>query len=275
MLGQNIDGNPGSGSGQDLLLKEATSRGRERHASEQTLGSEGSLKENRPDNNNSLNGNRHKSPSPPRTSTVEKLFHHGHCLWPGCDTALPDSAAFFRHLAQAHTLDDKATAQTRVQMQIVSQLELQLGKNQSNQSCQCQWHSLPTSGFAAKEKDRLNGMMKHLNLEQTKSGDLRPVLNNNKSPPPPGIPTSHLHLLQSSVDRASDLGKPLAEQIKVETGRKTSPPEVAASRMAAAAAAAAAMFPNLPTSLAATLGFNSPPGKYVNKQIMKLSERAK
>ena len=124
---------------------------------------------------------------------------------------------------------------------------------------------------AAKEKDRLNGMMKQLNLEQTKSGELRPVLNNNRSPPPPppttnpSHPQSHLHLLQSSVERAAELGKPMADQIKADgpSQRKSSPPEMT-SRMAAAAAAAAAMFPNLPnlpTSLAASLGLNSaPPG---------------
>ena len=59
----------------------------------------------------------------------------------------------FRHLNSAHTLEDKTIAQTRVQLQIVNQLDLQLQK----------------------EKDRLDAMMKHLQLEITKSGDIRPI----------------------------------------------------------------------------------------------------
>ena len=58
-----------------------------------------------------------------------------------------------RHLNSAHTLEDKTIAQTRVQLQIVNQLDLQLQK----------------------EKDRLDAMMKHLQLEVTKSGDIRPI----------------------------------------------------------------------------------------------------
>ena len=50
-------------------------------------------------------------------------------------------------------MEDKTIAQTRVQLQIVNQLDLQLQK----------------------EKDRLDAMMKHLQLEITKSGDIRPI----------------------------------------------------------------------------------------------------
>ena len=49
---------------------------------------------------------------------------------------------FSRHLTIDHCLDDRSTAQTRVQAQVVNQLELQLQS----------------------EKDRLNAMMKHLHL---------------------------------------------------------------------------------------------------------------
>ena len=143
MLGQNLD----SADHQFQIKTDINKKDRERHASETTLASsEGSLKENRPDNNNKINGGNlvTKPPSPTNQQNnpgvVEKLFSHGHCAWPGCDTALPDSASFFRHLSSHHHLDDKSTAQTRVQMQIVSQLELQL----------------------TKEKDRLQGeFLKH------------------------------------------------------------------------------------------------------------------
>jgi hypothetical protein len=56
-----------------------------------------------------------------------------------------------RHLNTEHTLDDRSTAQARVQMQVVSQLELQL----------------------AKERDRLQAMMQHLHMNKQQN------LNNN------------------------------------------------------------------------------------------------
>lgn len=49
---------------------------------------------------------------------------------------------FVRHLNTEHTLDDRSTAQARVQMQVVSQLEIQLQK----------------------ERDRLGAMMHHLHV---------------------------------------------------------------------------------------------------------------
>ena len=99
-------------------------------------------------------------------------------------------------------------------MQIVSQLELQL----------------------TKEKDRLQGMMKHLQLEQTSNGELKPLQqssNNNENNP--------LQMLQSSVDRASDLNQKI--MTSEENQRNKSSPDNQAefsSRMAAMAA----MFPN-------------------------------
>lgn len=50
--------------------------------------------------------------------------------------------SFYRHLNTEHTLDDRSTAQARVQMQVVSQLEIQLQK----------------------ERDRLTAMMHHLHV---------------------------------------------------------------------------------------------------------------
>ncbi|XP_041100072.1 forkhead box protein P1-like, partial [Polyodon spathula] len=49
----------------------------------------------------------------------------------------------FRHLNNEHALDDRSTAQCRVQMQVVQQLELQL----------------------TKDKDRLQAMMTHLHVK--------------------------------------------------------------------------------------------------------------
>uniref|UniRef100_A0A3Q2YWX3 Forkhead box protein P1-B-like n=1 Tax=Hippocampus comes TaxID=109280 RepID=A0A3Q2YWX3_HIPCM len=53
------------------------------------------------------------------------LYGNGMCKWPGCETVFGDFQAFFKHLNSEHTLDDKSTAQCRVQMQVVQQLELQ------------------------------------------------------------------------------------------------------------------------------------------------------
>ncbi|KAL1493242.1 hypothetical protein ABEB36_011333 [Hypothenemus hampei] len=72
------------------------------------------------------------------------LYGHGVCKWPGCETVCEDVQAFNKHLNTEHTLDDRSTAQARVQMQVVSQLELQLQK----------------------EKDRLQAMMRHLHLSK-------------------------------------------------------------------------------------------------------------
>ena len=91
--------------------------------------------------------------------------------------------------------------------------------------------------------------MKHLNLEITKSGELKAVqqqaTTNN---------TSHLQMLQSSVDRASEIPNKHEDPI---TKRSPTDHDTMSSRMAAMAA----MFPNLPTSIAATLGFPSSQSK--------------
>lgn len=75
---------------------------------------------------------------------VHHLYGHGVCKWPGCEIICEDLQAFIKHLNTEHTLDDRSTAQARVQMQVVSQLELQLQK----------------------ERDRLQAMMHHLHLSK-------------------------------------------------------------------------------------------------------------
>ncbi|KAH8417369.1 hypothetical protein KR222_009878 [Zaprionus bogoriensis] len=72
------------------------------------------------------------------------LFAHGICRWPGCEMDLEDIASFVKHLNSEHGLDDRSTAQARVQMQVVSQLESHLQK----------------------ERDRLQAMMHHLYLSK-------------------------------------------------------------------------------------------------------------
>ncbi|CAL8337123.1 unnamed protein product [Merluccius merluccius] len=53
------------------------------------------------------------------------LYGHGVCKWPGCEAVFDDFHSFLKHLNNEHALDDRSTAQCRVQMQVVQQLELQ------------------------------------------------------------------------------------------------------------------------------------------------------
>ncbi|XP_078065583.1 forkhead box protein P1-B isoform X4 [Mustelus asterias] len=73
------------------------------------------------------------------------LYGHGVCKWPGCEAVCEDFGQFLKHLNNEHALDDRSTAQCRVQMQVVQQLELQL----------------------AKDKERLQAMMTHLHVKST------------------------------------------------------------------------------------------------------------
>ncbi|KAK3518140.1 hypothetical protein QTP70_033238, partial [Hemibagrus guttatus] len=79
------------------------------------------------------------------------LYGHGVCKWPGCESICEDFGQFLkfdchslhlRHLNSEHALDDRSTAQCRVQMQVVQQLEIQLSK----------------------ERERLQAMMAHLHM---------------------------------------------------------------------------------------------------------------
>ncbi|XP_054633886.1 forkhead box protein P1-B-like isoform X3 [Dunckerocampus dactyliophorus] len=80
------------------------------------------------------------------TQSSHPLYGNGMCKWPGCETVFGDFQAFLKHLNSEHTLDDKSTAQCRVQMQVVQQLELQLKK----------------------DKERLQAMMAHLKSSEPK-----------------------------------------------------------------------------------------------------------
>ncbi|XP_046725672.1 forkhead box protein P1a isoform X1 [Silurus meridionalis] len=102
-----------------------------------------------PNQHPSTNG--HHTPRPIRRESSQEaqsnhpLYSHGVCKWPGCEAVLGDFQSFLKHLNSEHALDDKSTAQCRVQMQVVQQLELQL----------------------AKDKERLQAMMAHLHVKST------------------------------------------------------------------------------------------------------------
>lgn len=79
----------------------------------------------------------------PMSASAHPLYGHGVCKWPGCETPADDLVSFLKHINSEHQLDDRSTAQARVQMQVVSQLDLQL----------------------TKERERLQAMMHHLHMK--------------------------------------------------------------------------------------------------------------
>lgn len=86
------------------------------------------------------------------------LYGNGICKWPGCEAIFDEHPAFVKHLNDEHNLDDRSIAQARVQMQVVSQLELQLQK----------------------ERDRLQAMMHHLYLSKQQIDTNRSLPSDNR-----------------------------------------------------------------------------------------------
>uniref|UniRef100_A0AAQ5Y2B8 Fork-head domain-containing protein n=1 Tax=Amphiprion ocellaris TaxID=80972 RepID=A0AAQ5Y2B8_AMPOC len=130
------------------------------------------------------------------TQNSHPLYGNGMCKWPGCETVFGDFQAFLKHLNSEHTLDDKSTAQCRVQMQVVQQLELQLKK----------------------DKERLQAMMAHLKSSEPKPAAQPVNLVSNvsfsqatlpKGPPP-------MSLSQSATAPSTPL-TPLSESPSVLT----------------------------------------------------------
>uniref|UniRef100_A0A8C2XL82 Forkhead box P2 n=1 Tax=Cyclopterus lumpus TaxID=8103 RepID=A0A8C2XL82_CYCLU len=103
------------------------------------------------------------------------LYGHGVCKWPGCENICEDFGQFLKHLNSEHALDDRSTAQCRVQMQVVQQLEIQLSK----------------------ERERLQAMMAHLHMRPSEPKSSPKPLNlvssvtmskNLPSASPPNLP---------------------------------------------------------------------------------------
>ncbi|XP_021940551.1 forkhead box protein P1 isoform X11 [Zootermopsis nevadensis] len=107
---------------------------------------------------------------------MHPLYGHGVCKWPGCEAICDDFQSFLKHLNTEHTLDDRSTAQARVQMQVVSQLELQLQK----------------------ERDRLQAMMHHLHMSKQQASPEPPKSD-------PTAETGNLNPLHQSSNGSSSL----------------------------------------------------------------------
>uniref|UniRef100_A0A1A8N2B2 Forkhead box P1a n=2 Tax=Nothobranchius pienaari TaxID=704102 RepID=A0A1A8N2B2_9TELE len=124
------------------------------------------------------------------------LYGNGMCKWPGCETVFGDFQAFIKHLNSDHTLDDKSTAQCRVQMQVVQQLELQLKK----------------------DKERLQAMMAHLKSSEPKPAAQPVKLPSSLSFPPGTLAKGSppMTLSQSATAPSTPL-TPLSESPSVLT----------------------------------------------------------
>ncbi|XP_077059420.1 forkhead box protein P4 isoform X7 [Siphateles boraxobius] len=108
-----------------------------------------------PNGQNSVHTPKRDSSTHEEHTASHPLFGHGECKWPGCEALCDDMGQFIKHLNSEHALDDRSTAQCRVQMQVVQQLEIQL----------------------AKESERLQAMMTHLHMRPSEPKPFNQPLN--------------------------------------------------------------------------------------------------
>uniref|UniRef100_A0A3B4B1W6 Fork-head domain-containing protein n=1 Tax=Periophthalmus magnuspinnatus TaxID=409849 RepID=A0A3B4B1W6_9GOBI len=122
-----------------------------------------------------LNHRRERDSLHEENGGTHPLYGHGVCKWPGCESICEDFGQFLKHLNNEHALDDRSTAQCRVQMQVVQQLEIQLSK----------------------ERERLQAMMAHLHMRPSEPKSSPKPLNlvssvtmskNLPSASPPNLP---------------------------------------------------------------------------------------
>ncbi|XP_032219751.2 uncharacterized protein LOC5519051 isoform X2 [Nematostella vectensis] len=140
------------------------------------------------------------------------LFHHNVCQWPGCEAYCEGFAQFLHHLNNDHALDERSTAQARVQMQVVGHLESQLNK----------------------ERERLNAMMSHLHMpkgqlsppgpQEGEKIQHAPVLNQTHSQPPTSSHSSSP--LNTSNDGPSEPESGLIREVHVSKSCTTPPPNI-------------------------------------------------
>ncbi|CAN8001509.1 unnamed protein product, partial [Ixodes hexagonus] len=138
-------------------------------------------------------------------SSSHSLYGHGVCKWPGCDAECEDYQAFVKHLNMEHQLDDRSTAQARVQMQVVSQLELQLDKERDRlQSMMAHLHMKPPNGSSSGSSGK-DLLLSSTPKPATSSPQALPVMS--ISPPPLTMTTAASPLMTSRL-----LGLPSSTQ---------------------------------------------------------------
>ncbi|CAL1541876.1 unnamed protein product [Lymnaea stagnalis] len=60
------------------------------------------------------------------SNPTHPLYINRCCKWPNCEAHIEEFSGFIKHLNTEHQLDDRSTAQSRVQSEVVSSLEAQL-----------------------------------------------------------------------------------------------------------------------------------------------------
>ncbi|XP_043513787.1 forkhead box protein P1 isoform X9 [Frieseomelitta varia] len=218
--------NPSSGlqPGEGLpIWKSETSDGPESHQNSNVpkpvAGLNGLLNSTVSSRRSEMNGTTPLDEKPLDVSSNDKvhpLYGHGVCKWPGCEVICEDYQAFLKHLNTEHTLDDRSTAQARVQMQVVSQLEIQLQK----------------------ERDRLTAMMHHLHVakqmaspeppksSESSTGSSIPKLNLSTAlmnQPPPNFGVSQVSPVSMSA-LVSAVRSPAGGQLPPSAGGAPMPP---------------------------------------------------
>ncbi|KAL5257818.1 hypothetical protein ACHWQZ_G012675 [Mnemiopsis leidyi] len=126
-------------------------------------------------NNITSSFNNNKTAIPDAEYQTHPLFQNYLCQWAGCETPCHTTSEFLEHLLRHHGLNDKSTAQCRVQTQAVLHLETQLKK----------------------ERERLSAMMAHLHSLPSKSLSIDAIFSLHQdfpesppSPPRPDLRTS-------------------------------------------------------------------------------------
>ncbi len=106
------------------------------------------------------------------------LYFKRQCQWPGCGRDCGSPNSWRHHMEAEHGLSERSTAQARIQMQLISQLEVQLNK----------------------EKSVLSAMMKHLHPDtEMDTGRDSPAKRRRIDSPPPSLPASLKMSSESSL----------------------------------------------------------------------------
>ena len=125
-------------------------------------------------------------PLQPQTPQKHPLYTRGVCSWAGCETSCETHATFISHLNREHVLNERSTAQTRVQAEIVSSLQQQLKR----------------------ENDRLEAMRAHLDPSRPRIPQ-QPKEQEPSPPPVSAMPVNTENELTgaAAVHKMAQLGK--------------------------------------------------------------------
>ena len=142
------------------------------------------------------------------------LYTRGVCSWAGCETSCETYTQFISHLNREHVLNERSTAQTRVQAEIVSSLQQQLKR----------------------ENDRLEAMRAHLDPSRPRN---QPQKEPDRTSPPSLAPATQESELTgaAAVHKMAQLESNFLAQGLAQNGFQ--------NFLGAKAAAAAAAFANL------------------------------